>query len=431
MVVSSEPLLGYRPRGTHQRLLLLPLTLAHVVLGTAERVCFARMSAAVLHGVVLIHTLLAALTAILFMMLRLARSQTSRAQVSPQLSQLRLAELVQMAVLDALHSLFIIDGAASITGIMQALLLQAALPMNQLLSMMTPPHQPRTSWFAGIAAALIAAAVCVLLLQNYIHLPFWFDSSRWAPPSKPRGLWPLILFANGDEATSDTDATPDTSSLLTGQLQFCAGVGFGVLSNEYKQRSLSLQPLDPLVLNSWLSLVQLLVGLILGPLLLRLIHEQPISSTWLHLSGALRCLAAGLSSGVTGDEGDAAPKFSANENCDDEQQQVPLLLLFFTACTAWNGISFLLLRYGSEPILNIGSAILLPTTILVFVRPVPLPYTWAAPPEPLDEFSATIACVIGAALVVFHVGAIFRNVMFRRDSVSSSRASLSARESSF
>ena len=34
--------------------------------------------------------------------------------------------------------------------------------------------------------------------------------------------------------------------------------------------------------------------------------------------------------------------------------------------------------------LAVGSALILPMTLLAFIRPVPLPYSWAAPPEPLS-----------------------------------------------
>ena len=54
--------------------------------------------------------------------------------------------------------------------------------------------------------------------------------------------------------------------------------------------------------------------------------------------------------------------------------QTPNLLTFFIASTAWNAASFGLLRLGGEVSLAVGSALILPMTLLAFIRPVPLPY---------------------------------------------------------
>jgi len=181
-----------------------------------------------------------------------------------------------------------------------------------------------------------------------------------------------------------------------------------------------------------------------GPLLLRFVHARPIEATLRHLLRNLNCFASGLASSLTGaldstDEMDrtadgvelatrlatrlaagltteermasaaddvarAALVLSAEVPvCDDEQAQMPLLFLFFVFSSSFTGLSFLVLRCGTEAALNLGAALLFPATLLVFVRPVPLPYSWAAPAEALDAFATVAAAVLCAALVVFHL----------------------------
>ena len=149
-----EPLLGAsghsRNASKHwcsaaAKLCVLPsFVLAYVMASTIERVVFARMAASMDGQVLLMHTALAALNTLLFIVLRLARSQSSRSvvsaelhanprprpslspdpgpdpnQVSAKLQALQRLELLLMAVLDAMHSLLALDGATSIMGSMQ------------------------------------------------------------------------------------------------------------------------------------------------------------------------------------------------------------------------------------------------------------------------------------------------------------------------
>ena len=90
-----EPLLGSsghsRTASSHgwsaaAKLCVLPsFVLAYVVASTIERVVFARMAASMHGQVLLMHTALAAFNTLLFMLLRLARSQSSRSVVSATL----------------------------------------------------------------------------------------------------------------------------------------------------------------------------------------------------------------------------------------------------------------------------------------------------------------------------------------------------------
>ena len=90
-----EPLLGAsghsRNASKHwcsaaAKLCVLPsFVLAYVIASTIERVVFARMAASMDGQVLLMHTALAALNTLLFIVLRLARSQSSRSVVSAEL----------------------------------------------------------------------------------------------------------------------------------------------------------------------------------------------------------------------------------------------------------------------------------------------------------------------------------------------------------
>ena len=92
--------------------------------------------------------------------------------------------------------------------------------------------------------------------------------------------------------------------------------------------------------------------------------------------------------------------------CPSLLSQTPNLLTFFIASTAWNAASFGLLRLGGEVSLAVGSALILPMTLLAFIRPVPLPYSWAAPPEPLSLRNAKLGGLLILALGFYHSAAV-------------------------
>ena len=64
---------------------------------------------------------------------------------------------------------------------------------------------------------------------------------------------------------------------------------------------------------------------------------------------------------------------------------------------------------------------LLPMTLLAFLRPVPLPYSWAAPPEPLSAPHARLALLLTAALGIYHLACVAaaRGPRARRKSTTS------------
>ena len=72
----------------------------------------------------------------------------------------------------------------------------------------------------------------------------------------------------------------------------------------------------------------------------------------------------------------------------------------------FSAASFGLLRAGGESYLAVGSALILPMTLLLFLRPMPLPYSWAAPPEPLSMRDAKLSAVLLLGLGLYHIAAV-------------------------
>lgn len=83
------------------------------------------------------------------------------------------------------------------------------------------------------------------------------------------------------------------------------------------------------------------------------------------------------------------------------------MLVYFSASTIFSGVSYGLLSQRAEACLSVGTALLLPATILAFRRPVPLPYSWAAPPERLQPWQSTLALVLTLALAAFHASSLY------------------------
>jgi hypothetical protein len=225
-------------------------TLAYVLTGSIERVFFSRMAARMRCQVLLMHTALAALNSMLFMVLRLARSQSSRSAVSAKLQALRPGELLLMAVLDAMHSLLALDGATRIMGTMQAMLVQGVVPASMAFTPLLPadpllwlPYS-RTQLVAAVAVALF---ICALLLPLPASLMYDADTSN-AEEGELQASW-------------------------VARFTFASSSLFAALSTVYKRQRLTRAPLDPLLLNSWLGATQLCAGLVLGPPLMLLLHQ--------------------------------------------------------------------------------------------------------------------------------------------------------------
>ena len=133
------------------------MLVAYVASGALERVCFTRMTAKMPDDIFLMHTLLAGLSMTLFIVLWMARAQSSRDPIPEQLQRLHPTELLQMAALDTLHTLLALDGAAGLPGTMQAVLLQACIQESNA-SVASNPREaqlaelPRPSAVAGCCA---------------------------------------------------------------------------------------------------------------------------------------------------------------------------------------------------------------------------------------------------------------------------------------
>jgi len=394
----------------------MSLALVHLVLGALERLFFARMAASSAKAGVLIHSMLCALSALLFFGLRLVRSHQSSAEASSRSSSSSspgragapphvrppLQTLARLAFLDASHSLLAIVGAWFIAGSMQALLLQAALPVSVLIVSFAGQRHIADVQRAG--AAVVVGAEAVLLLQPFVP---WdeieltsVDHAVHRETNGSVGVPSVFEAAAAAAEHGDSRAAAAAASHreAIGRWLFFAGVVFGVLSTTHKRATLSRRPTDLLVLNSWLSLMQLLVGIVVGPILLLAVHEQPLHETFSAISKAINCWTAGLN-----DEGSVS---ADTDRCSDALETLHILVLFFTTTTVWSGLSYGLLRVGGEKVLNACSALILPVTIFAFTRPFVRPLlaraAWLAPPEPLQETTVGALAVLSVGLALYH-----------------------------
>mgnify|MGYP004098455501 CR=1 FL=1 len=297
----DEPLLpenstaSPRPRLSWLLALLLVLQL---FTGALERLCFARMTAVVPHGIVLAHTLLAAFSAILFMFLRLARSQSQMATLSSQLQRVNVKELVPIAALDALHSLLLIE--VKIKNNKKRLIhANRSRPPNvpqrffshvhHTLSRPTPTPHPlgRGEHFGHRAvdassgvrprhtpppsrAPLLSASAAAAAAVPARGLRVRYRRLRPLPPRTRRkrlphrGTQAMVArrigartadrrFGGGGGGTSIPahELPPPFPQLI-----FLVGVALGSFSSVSKRRLLERNPIDMLVLNSWLSSLQ-------------------------------------------------------------------------------------------------------------------------------------------------------------------------------
>ena len=175
-------------------------------------------------------------------------------------------------------------------------------------------------------------------------------------------------------------------SAYSGRLLLVGSTLLSAVSAAHKRRCLSRRPADPLVLNTTLSALHLLVGLILAPPMLLVLCGRPVRETLVQLARGLRCTMSGFSAQICGDNRDAFG--------------TPALLSFFIASTFWSAASYFLLAVGGDACLAVGSALVLPGTLFAFIRPFPLPYAWAAPPEPFSPADMRFATALMVALVV-------------------------------
>ncbi|EOD40852.1 hypothetical protein EMIHUDRAFT_222218 [Emiliania huxleyi CCMP1516] len=431
---------------------MLPVAVAQLLLGAGEKVLFARMAGATPNGALVVHTVLTLLNVLLYALLRLARAQSSAGQVPAQLRRLRPARLAAMGVLDALHSLLLIDSAASLRGITQAVLAQASLPFTVGFACIAWAHTAQlldarySQPVGGTSEALVSMELlkAPLKLEEYGELPGPDEAGiaragsgvaticdPHCHPSPP---------ARDYQRDRDYQREPAShSDAEDARVIYVVAVGVSVCSSTLK---LASAPVDLLVLNSWLPLAQSAAGLLLGPLLLQALHGRPVAETLAHLGRSLGCLLSSLAQAmfdgpdkldwghsdrhdrpsdyyhpatvpapVAATVGEAQLARGEDERwtCSAEVSRVlPLLLLFFITSSLWGGLSLLLLRWGPPSLLHAASVLLLPLTVLLFVRPGVGRYgSWfLAPPEPLGMQEAAAGAALVVALLVYHSGQI-------------------------
>ena len=485
----GEPLLSERKEGESEatrsapvgRRYLCLLTAGafclYVLLGTLERVSFARMAHAMPDGVLLMHTLLALMSLCVFTALQLARSQTLAHPLDAAPQTLHLPDAISIAFLDVLHSILALMGATMVPGVLQALLLQLTVPAVALFALLLPPHthvadvhtaeaddgryaytsksagrslrarmlrmiyhyspaeiahmlfrSPRT--YQALAAVLIAAAIALIIITPAPTVTAATQWLGWLPLAEqqlPQPQTKLLAPPRGDTMPNPGDYRPGggagdagapedvgaTWLAADGQLLFAVSTVVSALASAHKRQCLSRRPVDLLVFNTSLSALHLFMGLLVAPPLLLLLDRRPIKDTLVTLARGLRCFMSGMNPNICGD--------SRNDF------GTPSLLIFFIASSAWSGASFGLLRLGGDVPIAIGSALLLPMTLLAFVHPLPLPYGWAAPPEPLWEPHARLALLLIIAVSMYHYASV--GSLKRRAASITSAASSSPRNS--
>ncbi|KAL1496736.1 hypothetical protein AB1Y20_014328 [Prymnesium parvum] len=402
---------------------------AYVAVGAVERVCFTRMTAKLADDVLFMHTLLAALSMALFIVLWMARAQNGREPIAEQLQRLHPTALLQMALLDATHTILALDGAAGVAGTTQAVLLQGAVPIHAAL---------RTAPAESDAALCGVRRICVQLKSGLAYFSFWswLSSGRWcrqvgvlliviamvAAAAVPDGgchgamqvsglyslaaraphRWQSEAFGSAANSSLAVVTLPEQQQQQeegegagNGQRRatFILSLFVGGVAAMHKQRCLSRTPTDVVIFNAWLAFSQLIAGLIVAPPLLLVLHAESPVVTLGRLAHGLRCCTAGF----------------APLQCSTVPSVAgfaPLLLMFFIMSTMWSTIAYIMLHYGNQALLTIGSALLLPVTLLAFLRPIPLPFSWAAPPEPLSHHAALAAVGMIFALTLFHGGTL-------------------------
>ena len=425
MKAASEPLLesafaeAPAPPPAHRRWLCLAIAgtfFLYVLLGALERITFVRMATAMPSGVLLMHTLLAVMSLLLFTVLQLARSQTSNQYtISAALLHLHMPDMVSMALLDVLHSLLALTGATVTSGITQAMLLQGAVPAITLFgALLVPPAskhgadgkaavgQSVYTWlthminhcspaectcvmlrspraYQVLSAIAIAVIVVKILLSplpgpeaqeqqqlmqhmqqqhhqqlmQQQHLIQHIQQQRQQQTDIQVQVAQVVQMAQmafvgaagslssatfageAQQQLGTTVGTPDPTGgggvgvggwnsgggggsgsggggggvsgasgdvvvgtgpvpLAQGRLLFAGSTILSALTAAYKRRCLSRRPVDLLVLNTCLSALQLLAGLIVAPPLLLLLCAHPIKETLVNLARGLRCFMSGF-----------------------------------------------------------------------------------------------------------------------------------------
>jgi len=419
---------GVEARTSRHRCLPCLLTFwwlaGYILLGALERLFFAQMVSGMPSGVLLMHTLLSLMNMSFFIVMQLARSQGvgDGQPLSDVLQRLNGFDVLSMAVLDTVHSLLALEGATAISGITQSLILQGVVPATALLAVLLPPPSASHPLRASSPSSLRSLRLRLMHMINHLtpgecvghvatsHVTYTAlggalifsavvaavqcDSLPLAPSVPPLVGAMVRRSMVNVTATSSTALLPSSNFLSAsmGRILFALSTPVAALASVQKRRCLMRQPTDQLLLNTCLSVLQLFVGLFLAPPMLLVLRRQPIRDTLVQLARGLRCCMSGFNSLVCADASDAFG--------------TPALLTYFIVSSAWSASSYGLLRVGGHAPFAIGSALVMPTTILAFVRPVPLPYSWAAAPLKLTQSDSIITVWLSFSLLIFHSASV-------------------------
>ena len=154
-----------------------------------------------------------------------------------------------------------------------------------------------------VASIAIAATVISVALTPPL--------SAAPAPTPLRALkWPdLAAIAIGatstEAAPADGSLAPDgptsantAGDAMLGRRLFLASTALSALASVHKRRCLERRPVDLLVLNTCLSAVQLMVGLVIAPPLLMVLASRPIRDTLVQLARGLRCCMSGFNPNI-------------------------------------------------------------------------------------------------------------------------------------
>ena len=145
-----------------------------------------------------------------------------------------------------------------------------------------------------------------------------------APPERSRSSSRLLMPTFGEPQVPEWEHIPnmDIPRLHTdARFLFLLSAVLSALAAAHKRRCLSRRPVDLLILNTSLSALQLLVGLLLTPPLLLMLYGKPIKDTLVQLARGLRCFMSGFNPTICTENRDA---FGVSRLCLSLSLNTPL-----------------------------------------------------------------------------------------------------------
>jgi hypothetical protein len=307
---------------------VLILTLALILVGTANRVFFKKMLIPMVNYPYFISQLSTTVYIPIFWPVVWALMLfTSR--VTPEMRKFPLWKFLVMGALDATAGVLMIFGGNQTSGAMQQLLIQGAIPFTMFFSwlvsnplvarILREKLNVRYRWGHYLGALVIISGIVVALLHAFL-------SSNGASDNTVFGI--IVFFLS---------ATPTA------------------FSGVYKEIAFKGADLDIYYVNAWVCVFQFLVGLLFLPITAipgfggLTFPEIPDNLE----NGAL-CLFTGHNSITTG------------KNVDDCEWAWVMTLGYIIANIGYNIVILLMLKYGSAALLYVASAVILPLANIAF-----------------------------------------------------------------